>query len=146
MHCVSGSQDVQAISISNFNRLTLPLWRLTHLATLSAHFTQAYWAPPSSLIIIYGKAFEGKTFMIHSPNWFRKKRINQLWLDLQKPFQIAQEWNPIYSLAWKLDSSTTQTHHSQGYRWPGLLLQAVFCRPCKTMTVHYRVYGATEGH
>ena len=43
-------------------------------------------------------------------------------------------------------SSTTQIHHSQGYRWPGLLLQEVFCQPCKTTMVHYRIYGATEGH
>ena len=28
----------------------------------------------------------------------------------------------------------------------GLLSQVVFCRPCKTTTVHYRVYGATDGH
>ena len=59
---------------------------------------------------------------------------------------VPKNWNPISSLVWKLDSSTTQIHHSQGYGWPDLLLQAVFCRPCKTMTVHYRVYGATEGH
>ena len=29
-----------------------------------------------------------------------------------------------------------------GYRWPGLLSQAVFCQPCKTTTVHYRVYDS----
>ena len=36
-------------------------------------------------------------------------------------------------------------HHSWGYGWPGLLLQAVFSRSCKTTSVHYRVYGALRG-
>ena len=35
-------------------------------------------------------------------------------------------------------------HHSWGYKWPGLLLQVVFFRPCKTTSVHYWVYGATN--
>ena len=52
----------------------------------------------------------------------------------------------LQSLNSDIDSSTTQVHHSQAYGWPGLLLQAVFSRPCKATTVHYRVYGATEGH
>ena len=34
-------------------------------------------------------------------------------------------------IAWHEDSSTTQIHHSQGYGWPGLLLQAVFANPVK---------------
>ena len=51
---------------------------------------------------------------------------------------------PIYTL--KLHPGTIQTHQVYGCRWPGLLLQTAFCRPCQTMRVHYRAFGATEGH
>ena len=46
----------------------------------------------------------------------------------------------------KLHSETIQTHQEYGCRWPGLLLQVAFCRPCQTTRVHYTASGATEGH
>ena len=44
----------------------------------------------------------------------------------------------------KLHSSTIQTHQVYGCRWPGLLLQAAFFRPCQPTRVCYRASGATE--
>ena len=50
---------------------------------------------------------------------------------LQKPSLLAQE---------------LKFHgNSQGYEWPGLVLQAVFCQPCKTTTVHYRSMEPLRG-
>ena len=56
---------------------------------------------------------------------------SHMWLDLQKPSQMAQEVNLLYSLILKLHTSTIQIHQAYGYRWPGLLSQTAFANPVK---------------
>ena len=41
---------------------------------------------------------------------------------------------------------TAQKHQVHGYRYPVLLSQTAYYRPCKMKLVHYRVCGATAEH
>ena len=57
-----------------------------------------------------------------------------------------KNWNPNYVLILMIHSYTVQRHQLCGYRWPGLLSQTAFCRPCEAMLVHYRSCWTTWEH